>query len=345
MANGNLYKIFDSQTDVKVQQRVERDELFNPTKFIHKPWNASGSIEVTTSAVPIVSSSFYCEVGFVSRANSDITYMSFVRAESASVANSTGSGLMYHYIMNQLQPDNGSYEVSFDNYQATHDTIDVLAVSREFYKDGLDSRNFAVLVHNTASVTADSTLSGNLGLGTDVVALFPNYNVSENTPLGTKFYLYPTVNSGSIYNTATDEFNMKTPLDLDMDEPVGEIFVNAGLVFLFPEKLKEIYPAIETDDILSYVGGIGGRSLIQLNSTIYFARVLNTEFNYSTNPTFYEPDDETLVRENLRDDPVTYPTTIGLYNDRNELIAVGRVPQLRKKTFNTEAVFRLELAY
>lgn len=345
MAIENIYKTFDSQTDIKSVQRIEREELFNPKKFLVKPYNETSSLAVSYNASQSFSGSYYCQVGYVSKANSDIDYFSFTRANSGSLAEATGSVLFYRYIMNQLQPDNSVYEVSLDNYQATHSVVDVLSVSREWYKDGIDARYFSVLIHNSASSDFESSLSGSIGLGSDVVSLFANYNVSYNTSLGTKYFLYPTVSSGSIYNTVTDEFNMKTPLDLDTTEPVGELFVNAGIVFLFPEKIKEKYSLIENDEILSYVGGIGGRSLIQLNSSVFFARVLNTEFNYSTNPTFYDPTNETFIREDLVDDPVTYPTVIGLYNQKNELIAVGSISQPAKKTFNNEAVFRLELSY
>jgi hypothetical protein len=345
MAIENIYKTFDSQTDIKSVQRIEREELFNPRKFLTKPYNETGSLSVSYNASQSFSGSYYCEVGYVSKANSDIDYFSFTRASSGSLAEATGSVLFYRYIMNQLQPDNSVYEVALDSYQATHSVVDVLSVSREWYKDGIDARYFSVLIHNTGSATSDSVLSGSLGLGSDVVALFANYNNSYNTPLGTKYYLYPTVSSGSIYNTVTDEFNMKSPLDLSVSEPVGEVFVNAGIVFLFPQKIKQLYPNVVETSILSYVGGIGGRSLIQLNSSIFFARILNTEFNYSTNPTYYDPTNDTFIREELIDEPVTYPTMIGLYNQKNELVAVGSISQPAKKSFDNEAVFRLELSY
>ena len=43
--------------------------------------------------------------------------------------------------------------------------------------------------------------------------------------------------------------------------------------------------------------------------------------------------------------PVVYITTIGLYNEYNELLAVGKLSKPLKKSFDREVLIRLKLDY
>ena len=82
----------------------------------------------------------------------------------------------------------------------------------------------------------------------------------------------------------------------------------------------------------------------ELNSTIYFCRANHQEFNYSTNPTYTDAS-KIRVKTNSTDEPVSYITTIGLYNDRNELMATAKLSEPLKKTPSTEFTIRCRLDY
>ena len=82
----------------------------------------------------------------------------------------------------------------------------------------------------------------------------------------------------------------------------------------------------------------------ELNSTIYFCRAHHSEFNYSTNPT-YLTGSKIRVKTNATDTPVSYITTIGLYNDNNELMAVSKLSEPLKKTPDVEFTLRVRLDY
>ena len=56
---------------------------------------------------------------------------------------------------------------------------------------------------------------------------------------------------------------------------------------------------------------------VELNSSVYFCRVNHNEYNYSTNPT-YLTGSKIRVKTQSSDLPVSYITTVGLYNDFNE---------------------------
>ena len=82
----------------------------------------------------------------------------------------------------------------------------------------------------------------------------------------------------------------------------------------------------------------------KITSQYYFTRVKNKEFNYTTNPTFIETDG-TLSFDSMNDNPRTYITTIGLYNDSNELVAVAKMSQPLAKDFTKEALIKVKLDY
>ena len=62
------------------------------------------------------------------------------------------------------------------------------------------------------------------------------------------------------------------------------------------------------------------RSEEKISSTHYFVRVKNQQYNYSSNPTFYSASDGTIIQQAFFDDPQVFLTTVGLYNDGNELL-------------------------
>jgi len=87
------------------------------------------------------------------------------------------------------------------------------------------------------------------------------------------------------------------------------------------------------------------RSAETISSTHYFIRLRNKEYNYSNNPTFYNPDNGSLINGEFRNDPKVYLTTVGLYNDSNELLAVAKLSQPVRKSFDEEVLLRVRLDF
>ena len=83
---------------------------------------------------------------------------------------------------------------------------------------------------------------------------------------------------------------------------------------------------------------------IELNSSIYFCRINHNEYNYSANPT-YTTGSKLVVKNNAKDLPVTYITTVGLYSPDNELMAVAKLSEPIRKDPNTELTLRVRLDY
>jgi hypothetical protein len=94
-----------------------------------------------------------------------------------------------------------------------------------------------------------------------------------------------------------------------------------------------------------YDKGFRARSAETISSTHYFVRLRNKEFNYSNNPTFYNPDNGSLSRPEFRNDPKVYITTVGLFNDQNELLAVAKLSKPVRKSFDEEVLLRVRLDF
>lgn len=95
------------------------------------------------------------------------------------------------------------------------------------------------------------------------------------------------------------------------------------------------------------VGGayFAARSEEKISSTHYFVRVKNQQYNYSTNPTFYSSSDGTIIQPVFYNNPVVFITTVGLYNDENELLAVAKLSRPIAKGFDKEALIKVRLDF
>lgn len=81
-----------------------------------------------------------------------------------------------------------------------------------------------------------------------------------------------------------------------------------------------------------------------ISSNFVFVRARNSEFNYSTNPSYITGSGE--LRHNLMiDDPRAYFTAVGLYNDNNDLLAVAKLSRPLLKDSRKEALVRIKLNY
>jgi hypothetical protein len=95
---------------------------------------------------------------------------------------------------------------------------------------------------------------------------------------------------------------------------------------------------------MSKAGSFKLNSEETITSDYIFVRIKNGDFNYTTNPSmisgsgdFYYP---TLVNN-----PQTFITTVGMYNDNNELLAVAKLSSPLTKDFTKEALIRVKLDF
>jgi len=94
-------------------------------------------------------------------------------------------------------------------------------------------------------------------------------------------------------------------------------------------------------------GGLGFtlNSRETLSSDFVFVRARNSEFNYSENPSFISGSTGEVLFDQFIDDPTTYITTVGLYNDNSELLAVAKLSRPLPKDFTKELLVRVKLDF
>jgi hypothetical protein len=90
---------------------------------------------------------------------------------------------------------------------------------------------------------------------------------------------------------------------------------------------------------------MAARNSEQVKSTHYFVRIKNGEYNFSNNPTFVTGSNGDINQPTFIKDPKTYITTVGLYNDRQEMLAVAKLSKPLLKSFTREALVKVKLDF
>jgi len=82
-----------------------------------------------------------------------------------------------------------------------------------------------------------------------------------------------------------------------------------------------------------------------VTSDYVFIRARNAEFNYSENPSFISGSTGAVLYNSFINNPQTFFTTVGMYNDNNELLAVAKLSKPLIKDFTKEALIRVKLDF
>jgi len=148
------------------------------------------------------------------------------------------------------------------------------------------------------------------------------------------------VKAGLLYYQAGVAVLTASLFDDYLDTPVQ--FNAAGNTVL--HELSGAVISNNCNSIRHRINNLSFNNTVELNSTIYFCRVNNTDFNYTSNPT-YLSSSKIVVKNNAQDLPVTYVTTVGLYSGDNELLAVAKLSEPLKNDPTTEFNIRVRLDY
>jgi len=98
------------------------------------------------------------------------------------------------------------------------------------------------------------------------------------------------------------------------------------------------------DGLRNRIYNISFNNTTELNSSIYFCRVNHNDFNYSSNVTYLSAS-KIRVKEELKDLPISYITSIGLYSPDNELLATAKLSEPIYKAPTEEYTFKVRLDY
>lgn len=232
---------------------------------------------------------------------------------------------------------------NFDYISGSNDIV-VISVARSRYKQSF----------NPGSLTLKLTNGGN------TITLTDNSQIQTSATFinSTQYYTLVSGSQGSVVSS--------TPT---VSGSYGYVFPDMGLIMLNPNALQ-LAPASGglnvswnrtsssttppspfynynnriAFNLISNSGAFSLQSSEVLSSNFLFCRARNAEYNYTANPTIID-DNGNLIYNQLIYSPVTYITTVGLYNDSNELLAVAKLSKPLQKDFTKETLVRVKLDY
>jgi len=125
---------------------------------------------------------------------------------------------------------------------------------------------------------------------------------------------------------------------------------SGGIALLYSGSQHSVSASNGFNNTVIY-NAISGAGSFELNSQenvtsdFVFVRPQNAEFNYTTNPSFITGSTGEVLYSTSINNPQVYITTVGLYNDANELLAVAKLSRPLVKDFTKEALIRVKLDF
>lgn len=232
----------------------------------------------------------------------------------------------------------GDEDTEFKFINQTSDTIFIITLDRVRYKEKLLPGTFNITLTN----------------GSDSVSLTDNSNTLSTVSYvdaGRVYDLIRGANGAPVYGTGLN----------GAGGSYGKFLPDVGIIVLNGTALADNVDGINltistgvtkptTSNLTHFFNSIktGNSFKLQSEETVssnyIFVRVRNSEFNYSTNPSNITGSGE-LRHDVMVNTPQAYITTVGLYNDNNDLLGVAKLSRPLLKDFTKEALVRIKLDY
>ena len=183
------------------------------------------------------------------------------------------------------------------------------------------------------------------------------YNIisgSAGTPIGAATTATTangwTINSGS-YGWILPDVNLLILNGEALDGNLAD-----GGILLSTDRTSNSNPTIWNPELIIQSLNRGGlatnaptgftlNSQENLSSDFIFCRARNSEFNYSQNPSFISSSTGAILFDSFIQNPTTYITSVGLYNDSQELLATAKLSRPLEKDFTKELLVRVKLDF
>lgn len=251
-----------------------------------------------------------------------------------------------------LDQDDSQFTFVSSSAAGTHDSDDiyVINVSRARYKEKMDAGNWSLKI------------SGSNGVST----LIDDSGKKFSDRVGKAGRIF-NVGSGSL-NLGSESEATVNSLTASNGEGIGLFYPDQGLIILNPVAVHSIIgTSIDSGSLqnasvysgndyegknqfllheaINGGGDFEARRTENVSTSHYFVRATNREFNFSNNPTFVTGNDGSFAEPTFEKDPKTFITTVGLYNDSNEMIAVAKTSQPIPKSFDKEILIKVKLDF
>ena len=331
------------------------DSVVSTETVVRPMWSGDRNTLTTFFTSSVITSSFYINVynAYPGALNST--------TESVQMAiqygNKFGSGSSYiNASANQIMPDGSSLTTSRVVY-GQYRTL-LLGTESGSFDFGNDKPKDIYIVNIARNRYKEHIQPGSMTLrlnnGVANVVLTDNSQITSTTNYTTAGTLYYTLISGSAGVAATAAANASI---------YGYLFPNNDIIILNPTALSKsaldgglaFVPTINAPgtnnntqqsiyQIMSSSANFALQSAENISAHYFFTRVKNQDFNYTTNPSIID-DNGNLIYTTLINNPQTYITTVGMYNDNNELLAVAKLSKPLVKDFTKEALIKVKLDY
>lgn len=219
-----------------------------------------------------------------------------------------------------------------------------LSIARSRFKESIKPGSLSLTLKsgsNVVTLTDDSVVSGS----------------ASNFIGSNRYYTLISGSAGTAYASPTNgisgSYGMLFP-DLGVivlnPRALSAPSINGGLAFVSNTGSSVTANNINDLELFKIISGSAGsgnftlQSQETVSSRYFFTRVKNGDFNYTTNPSVINASGS-LLYDTLIDNPQTYVTTVGMYNDNNELLAVAKLSRPLVKDFTKEALIRVKLDY
>jgi hypothetical protein len=232
----------------------------------------------------------------------------------------------------------------FGNYSSSY--FYALSIERARYKESLALGTMALSLE-----------------GTQILTLTDNSKISTGNVYGNAGRVYQVVSGsqGNVYTGTNSNGWTATKGSYGLFLPdVGLILLNGealdlsagnGGIALATGRNPNTNDANMGKLFTAVSSSVAGGNTFRLNSQetlasdFYFVRAQNADFNYSSNPSFVSGSTGQLLWPSMQNNPQTFITTVGLYNDSNELCATAKLSRPLIKDFTKELLVRVKLDY
>lgn len=346
--------------DMISPQDVYQDNIQRITRGLFTSNAASLSTFFTSSAQIASSGEYYYDVydkvgtDSTREVQFSVAYGNYLGSGSAKInassnfvgAQDTPSKAIYSQYQQTLLPSSTTRFSFISNSAAFNEnSIYVINFKRSRLKDRLDVGNWELNLRNSSNQLRliDDSSDG----GQTLSSINDYYNVVSGSlasgivvPATTRTYgrVYPK--RGVIVLSGTH---------LDNATPNG-ISIATGLAAnTNGNNAFKLFTAISASAANDSTNGVlKARNEEEVKSTYYFLRVRNSTFNFSSNPSYVTSSVNgtyTFSQPTFANDPKTYITTIGLFDDNNEMLAVGKLSQPVLKSFANEILLKIKLDF
>ncbi len=318
-AGSNYFKRFDTSNDISITQNTVTEPLFNGVNSLtFTSFFTESGINPSSSFISVYQSNSISSLKLF-----DLGYGVQSGSEAGNYTNEqvsmyAGTKAMLGDTTNNLFFSDLSIGVSGSN------RIAVVAIPKNNFKDRLDEGNWELRMYD----------------GVATRSYVDNSVIASGT--FTRVGLRTIIKSGTLVNGIASV--------AASSENYGYAYHDLGLL-VFDARYKSAFstisltPAAVTQSFKS-MSYVYGRASTFLKSANYFCRLLNKEFNYSTNPSYINYTNGNIqISDFLGGTSRTYVTTIGLYNDNNELLAVAKASVPVQKSWDKESIFRVRLDF